>query len=755
MKSEQEKYKEQKRVDAVVDTIKTEENVIRTEIATQNALNRQHLEQNSEIKIKISSDESAWETSGYLRQQEQALMIDSQLLVQKKNRQKTLEKMVTAPYFGRIDFKDKWSETAEATQVIYLGIGSLKNKEDYLIYDWRAPIATLYYEGTIGQSDYETADGKQEVSLLLKRQFIIEAGKIQTMADTSATIGDNVLLEVLSGEADTHMKPIVSTIQEEQNKIIRDIVHPVIFIQGVAGSGKTSVLLQRIAFLLYHFRQHLNADEILLFSPNHLFSEYISNVLPSLGEENIQRLSFSEYLKADLPTLKIQKNQVELSPFPAIKQFKEDFQLIELLREYEISLQEKGLQFRPISLNGEVLLTKKLLRGLFRQTDRRLPLLNRLEGTKQLLLNWIDRQKEIDLKSEWVEQEVELLSEKVLGQAEKDHQENDFYSSDKIKAELARGLVEKRYRPLIKKIQRFGFIHFKRQYLHFMTKIPELVDLSAQSFSTEEWKHSIADLRVAFQNKKIPAEDAPLYVLLKKNLTGGKAKKNYRYIFIDEIQDYSAVQLALIVELYPTAKITLSGDYNQNIYGKNLLIAQLTMIFKRTAQHYLLKTSYRSTKEITEFNGALLGENFAQISYGRKGPKPQIMVENSTVLKKWLVNNLENNPRKCIITAKTFAECQRLYDYLREKITLQFISDEDVRIHQDILIVPADYIKGLEFDEVIVWVGETIADSSKVDQHILYTMCSRAMHKLTVLSCQKKSFITKIPQNLIEIIKAN
>lgn len=195
------------------------------------------------------------------------------------------------PYFARIDFK----EDAEA-ETLYLGIASLRDStEETVIIDWRAPIANLYYEGELGATNYETYDITVDVELLVKRQFKIRDGQILSMVDTSEAINDDFLLEILDEASSNHMKNIVSTIQKAQNQIIRDTHSKLLVVEGIAGSGKTSALLQRVAYLLYHNRKWLDNEHVLLFSPNHIFSDYISTVLPSLGESGIPTETFKSF----------------------------------------------------------------------------------------------------------------------------------------------------------------------------------------------------------------------------------------------------------------------------------------------------------------------------------------------------------------------------------------------------------------------------------------------------------------------------
>lgn len=244
------------------------------------------------------------ETAMSIRQQQQ-------MLSERENRQEyaarelgTLTKLEVNPYFARIDFREGDEKRDET---IYIGMASFTDRPDhYLIYDWRAPISSIYYNGGIGDVTYQTPDGEQTVDVKLKRQFQIENAKIKTVFDTEEVVGDQMLLDALSNRSDTKMKSIVTTIQKEQNQIIRDTDSELLFVQGAAGSGKTAAVLQRVAFLLYQYRGNLHSGQIILFSPNQLFNDYINQVLPELGEQNMVQMTFYQYSSHRLPSVQVE-----------------------------------------------------------------------------------------------------------------------------------------------------------------------------------------------------------------------------------------------------------------------------------------------------------------------------------------------------------------------------------------------------------------------------------------------------------------
>ena len=287
---------EQKRVDSVMETI--HEEISRLEEETSRRRNEVvHIRKHFWDEVKVSTDnfDDYLETIIGLRQEAQALSVNQSTHRHASKRLSTLRRMQEVPYFGRICFFEEGNSTQEQ---IYIGISSLSDTsgENFLIYDWRAPVSSVYYDYQPGPAKYVTPGGQVQGILEKKWQYLIRGGVLQSMFDTSLTIGDEILQQVLGKGTDKQMHNIVATIQQEQNRIIRHDHGKLLIVHGAAGSGKTSAALQRIAYLLYKYRDRLNADQIILFSPNTMFSSYVSNVLPELGEENMQQVTFQEYL---------------------------------------------------------------------------------------------------------------------------------------------------------------------------------------------------------------------------------------------------------------------------------------------------------------------------------------------------------------------------------------------------------------------------------------------------------------------------
>ncbi|WP_280818617.1 RNA polymerase recycling motor HelD, partial [Paenibacillus ihuae] len=373
-----------------------------------------------EVTVNFSSPDDLGETSTSLRQQAQILNERERHHLQSSKALKKYKKLVVSPYFGRIDFSDSGVSAAEK---IYLGIGSLmEDNGTFLIYDWRAPISSQYYDGAPGPAAYETPGGLVSGTMELKRQFVIDNGIIEVMFDTGMTIGDELLQQVLSHSADDRMKSIVATIQKEQNAVIRNDRSRMLVVQGAAGSGKTSAALQRVAYLLYKYREVLQADQMLLFSPNPLFNSYVSTVLPELGEENMQQTTFQMYLEHRLGQefqLEDVFSQTESllnapdGPAAAVRRegigYKSSVAFLDAIRRYVNLLEHEGMMFKPLMFQGRAVVSKEEMERQFYAYDSNIKLANRIDFMTGWLLKKIAAFSVEERSASWVEDQIEVL----------------------------------------------------------------------------------------------------------------------------------------------------------------------------------------------------------------------------------------------------------------------------------------------------------------------------------------------------------
>jgi DNA helicase-2/ATP-dependent DNA helicase PcrA len=736
---------EQHHLDDIVDQLneadeRLSKNVERTKAEERN-LNQNFF---SDISLNFSGDAEASETAASIEQQQ--MMLDERRLVwqEASHRLDTVRLLKKNPYFARIDFQEK----GEKPETIYIGLGSFTNQDGkFLIYDWRAPISSIYYDGGLGHVTYQTPDGEQQVDVSLKRQFVLKNGKIDTMFDTSETIGDQMLLEVLGEKSDTQMKSIVTTIQREQNQIIRDTSADLLFVQGAAGSGKTSAVLQRVAYLLYRYRGNLTSSQVIMFSPNQLFSDYIGNVLPELGEQNMVQFTFYQYVTRRVPNTDVQNlfeqfEQVQTPVAKQVQQLKESREFFKAVQDYARSLEKRGVRFRDIKFHGKNFFGKQRIADIFYSFNENYHMGNRISETKERLTSMLNRRVEPELKADWVQEIIEDMSEENLRMMQADAP-GEFTSSDDENRFLARKIVLKEFKQIEKSIQRNRFLNVRGQYVAFLRAVPEIMDLSKFNLTASEWQAETDKFVDAFRERQLSMADATPYLYLYDLLTGRHGDRKMRFVFIDEIQDYTPFQLAYLKASFPKAKFTLLGDLNQAIFSgakaRNLVADASKMFDPEKTRVVQLTQSYRSTAQVTDFTKAILRSGQKIMAFNRQGPLPTISLRDTEAeLRARLRTQLDVNNaagQTTAIIAKTLEEAEQLWTELRaDDVPVTLIKSENQRLVPGTIIVPSFLAKGLEFDAIIVWQANATNFPGDNERELLYTICSRAMHRLTVLS---------------------
>lgn len=714
--------------------------------------------ENGGQKIQAGSFEALADTMAETRQHETELLMRYQSLASQEKRQKVLKLMAENPYFARIDFKE---DTERET--LYLGISSLRdNQEETVVIDWRAPIANLYYEGTLGQTQYEAHDAIIPIELLLKRQFKIREGQILSMVDTSEAINDDFLLEILDEASSNHMKNIVATIQQAQNEIIRDTKSKVLVVEGIAGSGKTSALLQRVAYLLYHNRKWLDNDQVLLFSPNHIFSDYISTVLPSLGESGIPTETFKTFLSSMLPTYQIHTEETHEEVFLSgqddrILRAKSSFGIVQELYNYVARITGLGPLFRDLKLQQDVLISKKQIRNWYQETNPELPMYQRIQLLQIKLLKKLAGLEKDEMKKDWAKKAADELVEAAF--VNNPNMEDSEKAERRLRRQMTQKVVRKKLRPLRRQIDRFSFINYAKQYMHFLQTLPQGL-LHHYQLTAENWQTMLQELTADFRRKDLSLEDGTLLFLLMKSIQPLTVKQKARFIFIDEMQDFSPAQVALLQHLYPKATYTFCGDLNQKVFGNESMVHSLAEIFPdQELTHFQLTTSYRSTEEITNFaNQFLTQENRVELT-ARMGDRPNIYVtQQARHMIDGLIQQIEATTEKArywrtAIIAKTVEECQSLYAQLtpEQQGKVQLLVDEEDFMKKNLIIIPTYLAKGLEFDRVYAWNVSPENYHTEQDKLILYTVCTRAMHELNLLVIGEASpLLTLIPKTLYQ-----
>ncbi|MFT8323055.1 MAG: RNA polymerase recycling motor HelD [Bacillus sp. (in: firmicutes)] len=720
-----------------------------------------------DVTVNLDEPDDVLETHTSIKQQAELLGERERSYGQLHKQLKTLTKLKSSPYFGRIDFKEAGQEGIEE---IYIGIASFMDKEEqnFYIYDWRAPISSIYYDYSKGKASYDTPEGRIDGELLLKRQFIIRDGKITSLFDTGVTIGDALLLEVLGNNANTLMKSIVATIQTEQNKIIRNDSSKVLIVQGVAGSGKTSAALQRVAYLLYRHRKTLNSDNIMLFSPNPLFNSYVSTVLPELGEENMQQSTFQEYLVnrigadwevedpfSQLEVLLTEDNQESHAMRLKSIQFKSSMEFKDIVDKKLEKLSTEGMMFKNITFQDKVLLSKEEMTRKFYELDASFTVANRL----QLLKEWAQKEMKLHAKQErkqrWVEEEIQLLDKEEYLEAYKETQKkvDEFSYYDKEEQLLRKQIVNKRFKRIYMAIKNLRFINYAGIYQAvFQEECPG-------SLTEKDWQLMQLHIKQTLKKKQLWNEDATPFAYLKDKIEGKKSVISMKHVFIDEAQDYSPFQMEYIKELYPHSKLTLLGDINQAIYAHSNNELMETDATKEVERIVLTK-SYRSTQEIVEFTKEIAKNGEMIEPFNRHGAKPCLKeVANQEMLLSEVLTALQQLKNKghetIAVICKTKKESEKVYEWLKGKIAVRLIEKGTIVYEKGISVIPAYLAKGIEFDGVIIYNSSVY--NNELEKELFYTACTRAMHELILFTEKNRlnTFLKTINQAAYQLMKEN
>lgn len=744
------KQKEQQRMDDVITKVQAAKKKAKQNIESA-ASDKKAIQDDfkNNLRIKTGTYSGMMETALTVRQQQQQLAERENNQTQAAKRLDILEKLEKTPYFARVDI----TEQNEKSEKIYIGLASFSDEKDrFLVYDWRAPISSVYYDGSLGKTKYMTPVGEREVDLTLKRQFMVEDGKIVTLFDTDETVGDQMLLEVLDEGSDTKMKSIVTTIQKEQNKIIRDTDSELLFVQGAAGSGKTSAVLQRVAYLLYRYRGNLTSGQVVLFSPNQLFNDYIDQVLPELGEQNMVQMTYHQFTNRRLPKIKVEtlkeRFEEENSGITKkIKVLKDSLRFFKATTAYSNYLEKHGMRFKNIMYNGEVFFSKKEIKDIYYSFNKNYHLGNRLEATKEELIKRLNSKVGQAARTEEVQKAIQDLSQQQLNELYGDHPRN-FENGDKELNFLARQYVMQNYKKIQVAIMRNRFLNINSQYVQFLRAVPELISLEDFDLTKDEWQQGIDQTIQMLRERRLSITDVTAYLYLYDRITGKKGERDIKHVFIDEIQDYTAYQLAYLKAEFPRAKFTMLGDLNQAIFTKensHTLLSELNTMFpKEKTKVVQLTTSYRSTQQITDFTKEVLVNGEKVTAFERNGNKPTITIDKTTdALLDDVIEKLKQNDERKQTTAiigKSLAECEALYEALQKRgVKTTLIRTENQRLVPGTLIVPSYLAKGLEFDAVIMWNANKQNYHDESERQLVYTICSRAMHQLDIFAAGELS----------------
>ncbi len=740
-KSEQQK--EQEHLDHVISLIQDRIKIVEKSISgAQSEAQDLNAHFFDDLKLDYDGYSTSMETALSIHQQQQ-LLEERQNAWQHATKQlSTLQRLNKRPYFARIDFQ----EQNEKPETIYIGLGSFADKNDqFLIYDWRAPISSIYYDGKLGSVTYYAPDGEQEVLMTKKRQFSIKDGQIINMFDTNESIGDQMLINVLNEKSSTQMKSIVTTIQREQNKIIRNTTADLLFVQGSAGSGKTSAILQRIAYLLYRYRGNLVSSDVIMFSPNQLFNDYVKNVLPEMGEQNMVQMTYRQFVSRRVPAFKVESlfDQFEdQNKNPKIAKLKDSLEFFEAINHYSKHLIKHGVVFKNIYFKDKEkpFFDKDYIKDIYYSFNENYNLRNRIEATREKLVARLNESISAEAKKAWVAKYLESISKEELNKLY-DRPDQEFASSTEEERFLSKKIVIKSLKQVLRKVNANSFFNIRAQYLAFLRAIPKMIDLQQYGISEKEWYDHIELVKQNFVRKQIKITDISSYLYLYDVITGRRVNYEMRYAFIDEIQDYTPFQLAYLKYNFPRAKFTMLGDLNQAIFTKDdslTLLDKVKQLFiSEKIELIKLTKSYRSTKQITDFTKQILKSGELIEAFDRNGAKPTIWhCDNASAVQKINDILIANNQEKLTtaIITKTLEEARDLTTKLKsESIKVTLIATANQRLVPGVLVIPSYLAKGLEFDAVIAWQVNNNNYHKEDERQLLYTITSRAMYKLDLI----------------------
>ena len=622
-----------------------------------------------------------------------------------------LEKMIKSPYFARIDFK---FDDEDEFEKIYIGRSSLRKNsyQEMYVYDWRSPIASVFYRFMTGEAFYDAPCGRVTGELNLKRQYEIKNGKLEYFFDSDVQIVDEFLRQLLSQNTTAKMKAIVETIQHEQDVVIRDMENDLLMVQGVAGSGKTSIALHRAAYLMYQGLQtKLSANNIMIISPNSIFEQYISNVLPELGEDNVISSVFEDILSALLIGRKIQsrndflENLIVNSKYKEISrnsiEFKTSSFFREILDQFLIDIPRQWIEFEDVYYEGKCVVSRQILKD---------KILGRTETPLGIKL----------------EQLEDYILEQIFG--------------------TGKGRGHKEEKNLIKQeIQKFIKIDIVELYKILFSNEAYFYSLLQNSNLSQGIKSIWEYTRENLEADRLYYDDAIAIAYLYLKIYGTNKYKNIKQVVIDEAQDYYPLQYEIFNLLFSNAKFTILGDMKQTLAKKEDIsfYEQIQKILnKKKSSLIMLDKSFRCTNEILNFSLKFIEQSSQIKSFNRNGDSPKVYIaDNSEIFIDEIVKEIKLCQEKgfqsiCLI-CKTEKNSTYLFNKIKHKLDIQLIKNGSASDLQGVFILPVYMSKGLEFDTVLICDADSQNYHDEDDKNLLYVACTRALHKLS-LFCENE-----------------
>lgn len=624
--------------------------------------------------------------------------------IDKKLKELTILK--ESPYFGRVTFNDLEFDQKDTLYVGRFGVTPEGSYEPVIV-DWRAPVASLFYHGSLGEASYTSPDGPIKFDIEGRRQIIVKKGELKGVFDSAIDVKDDILQMVLSNNSSDKLKDVIMTIQQEQDEIIRKERTSNIVVNGVAGSGKTTIALHRVAYLLYNYRKELE-DKVLILGPNGIFMEYISQVLPSLGEVGVKQETFASFALKEMDSelyimsfdKYLEKILSEDKEFIEDAKYKNSYEIIKDLDNLVKEMDKNYFHIEDVKYFGDLVISKEEIEEMFNKHYEYMPLFRRSEKIKRIILSKIKDKRD---------EKVWELNEELRKEKEKLTPEELLIEENNL--EFRRKL---RIREIVKEVMD------SRAKLDSWISREDVLDIYDR-FNGNKKEYTINDL-------------APILYLAIK-LEGKKATKDYRHVVIDEAQDYSPLQFKVVRELTGTKYFTVVGDVNQRLikYSDLAPMMELGKIFDDVnPEIYNLNKSYRSTYEIMEYANKYLDEDriIPIVRHGK--PVEEIEFHNNEELSESIIESLKEFSNEGLesiaIITRDKEELEKVYNLISNKVHLVKFDNEDVLYKGGNVIIPSYFAKGLEFDGVII-----VDNGSSKDENedlIKYIMSTRALHRL-------------------------
>jgi len=685
------------------------------------------------------------------------MTVNLSLLDGQKTKVAQMQYALSKPYFARVDFKQE-----NKTENHYIGKMTLLDDLKMLITDWRAPISSLYYEGRIGQASYDCLDGTIAGEITLKRQYQINDGQLESFGDIDITTNDEFLQAALGASKDRRLGDIVATIQAEQNKIIRAPLNEPLLVQGAAGSGKTTIALHRIAYLLYAHENKISANEMMIMAPSKFFLSYISDVLPDLGVNQVVQTTFAEYVADSLewdkwevaPSLTALSEAINSGVYSSTRmeaaRIKSGIDFYKVIDRYCSYIEEQCLPTSDFCVEGYTIYYREAIKNMFLETYKHLPMSKRGTEIEKYLKNALKKEIPIIIKN--IEYEYSLR----VAECKNAFPEETLERQAKIKSIFnERNALLKRITDKSKTVRKQYMKIFQLKsvmtYYSALFTTPELLEeMSSNIFRHADCQLLVNEIRLLHKKKKLEPEDLPPLIWMQKRLFG--IESDIKHVVIDEAQDLSIFQFMALKAVLPKASFSILGDLHQGILAHKGITdwSELLPIFN--VAPLMLEQSYRTTIEIMDTANSIIQHLYTNKKYDvplavpviRHGDPVEMHVISSQAslidaVCKEISASQKAGFRSIAIIGKTAGECKELQKSLAEKnYNLSIITEQESPYEGGILILPVYLAKGLEFDVVIITDAAQYT-SEALDVKLLYIAATRALHKLVIYSSGMES----------------